>query len=217
MNRSESIVKISTALVKAQSKMGNAIKDAKNPFFKSSYADLNAVREACLPVLNENGISVLQPTIHENSKSYVETVLLHESGEYISSLTEILCAKPNDAQAQGSGISYARRYGLQSLVNLGSADDDAEGAMNRTPPAPKKDIVKEVAAKTTPAPAAAPAKAAASGQAPSQAVTGSAPAPAARTASFRRSTTPAAAPAKETAKPATAPAQSQDAEPEIEM
>jgi hypothetical protein len=132
MNRSETITKIASALVKAQAAMGNAVKDSKNPFFKSSYADLNAVREACLPALNANGVSVLQPTVHIEGKAFVETVLLHESGEFISSLTEVICAKPNDPQAHGSGVSYARRYGLQSMVNLGSADDDGEGAMNRT-------------------------------------------------------------------------------------
>ena len=131
MNKSENIGKISAALVKAQSTMGNAVKDSKNPFFKSSYADLNAVREACLPALNANGVSVLQPTVHIDGKSFVETVLLHESGEFISSLTEVICAKQNDPQAHGSGVSYARRYGLQSLVNLGSADDDGEKAMGR--------------------------------------------------------------------------------------
>lgn len=131
MNRSETIVKIASALVKAQATMGNAVKDSKNPFFRSNYADLNAVREACLPALNANGISVLQPTVQIDGKPFVETVLLHESGEFISSLTEVICAKQNDPQAHGSGVSYARRYGLQSLVNLGSADDDGEGAMNR--------------------------------------------------------------------------------------
>lgn len=131
MNRSETITKIAGALVKAQAAMGNAVKDSKNPFFKSSYADLNAVREACLPALNANGVSVLQPTVHIEGKAFVETVLLHESGEFISSLTEVICAKQNDPQAHGSGVSYARRYGLQSMVNLGSADDDGEGAMNR--------------------------------------------------------------------------------------
>ena len=55
MNRSESIGKISAALVKAQSEMGSAVKDAKNPFFKSSYADLNAIREATIPVLTNRG------------------------------------------------------------------------------------------------------------------------------------------------------------------
>jgi len=131
MNRSESIVKLAEALVKAQSKMGNALKDSKNPFFKSKYADLNSVREACLPLLNENGISVIQPTVHIEGKAFVETVLLHTSGEFISSLTEIISAKANDPQAHGSGVSYARRYGLQSLINLGADDDDGEAAMSR--------------------------------------------------------------------------------------
>lgn len=131
MNRSESIAKIASALVKAQSVMGNAIKDAKNPFFKSSYANLNAVREAVLPAMNANGISVLQPTVHVDGRSFVETILLHESGEFISSLTEIIVSKANDAQQQGSGISYARRYGLQSLVNIGADDDDGETAVGR--------------------------------------------------------------------------------------
>lgn len=154
MNRSETITKIAIALVKAQGAMGNAVKDSKNPFFKSSYADLNAVREACLPALNSNGVSVLQPTVHIDGKAFVETVLLHESGEFISSLTEIICAKQNDPQAHGSGVSYARRYGLQSLVNLGSADDDGEGAMGRinSTTVPKRNIVEEVKAKSTPPP-----------------------------------------------------------------
>jgi len=151
LNRSDSITKIAAALVKAQATMGNAVKDSKNPFFKSNYADLNAVREACLPALNANGVSVLQPTVHVDGRAYVETVLLHESGEFISSLTEVLCAKQNDPQAHGSGISYARRYGLQSLVNLGSADDDGEGAMGRINSAPpKKNIVEEVKNKSAP-------------------------------------------------------------------
>lgn len=131
MIKSESIAKIAPAILKAQKSMGNAIKDSKNPFFKSSYADLNAVREACMPALNENGVAVLQTTLGENGRSFVRTTLLHESGEFISSDTEILTSKANDAQGYGSGISYARRYGLQALVCLGSADDDGEGAMGR--------------------------------------------------------------------------------------
>ena len=46
-------------------------------------------------------------------------MLLHESGESFEGLTEIIYSKQNDAQSQGSGITYARRYGLQSLVNVG--------------------------------------------------------------------------------------------------
>jgi hypothetical protein len=54
--------------------------------------------------------------------------LLHESGETLESNTEIIFNKLNDAQAQGSGISYARRYGLQSFLCVGADDDDGNKA-----------------------------------------------------------------------------------------
>jgi len=136
MNSSPTITKIAAALVKAQLKMGNAVKDAENPFFKKKYADLNAIREACLPLLNEAGISAIQPTCVVDGVNYVETILLHESGEYISSLTPIITASANDPQKHGSGLSYARRYALQSIVNIGAEDDDANAAQPKTPVAP---------------------------------------------------------------------------------
>ena len=119
---------ISTALLKAQTQMSNPVKGSSNPFFKSKYADLNSVREAVIPVLNANGISVIQPMVHLDDKNFVKTVLLHESGEMLESFTEIVFAKTNDAQAQGSGITYARRYGLQSMVCVGADDDDGNAA-----------------------------------------------------------------------------------------
>jgi hypothetical protein len=126
------MLNIAKAILKAQKEMGNAIKDSKNPFFKSKYADLNSVREASIPVLNGAGISVLQPTVYIDGNSFVRTTLLHESGESVTSDTQIVCAKANDPQALGSAISYARRYGLQSLLCIGAVDDDAEASMGRT-------------------------------------------------------------------------------------
>lgn len=135
---------IISALLKAQQEMGNAKKSATNPFFKSKYSDLNSVREAVMPLLNENGIIVLQPMVTIDGLEYVKTVLLHESGEMIESFTKILCKSQNDPQAYGSGVTYARRYGLQSLVCIGAEDDDAEKATAR-------DSVKQVSDKRTPA------------------------------------------------------------------
>lgn len=128
----ENIQNIAKAMVAAQSEMSNAKKDATNPFFKSKYADINSIREAVLPILNKNGISVLQPMINIDGKNFIKTVLLHESGEYLESLTEVVYSKANDAQAQGSGITYARRYGLQSFVCVGAEDDDGNNA-SKTP------------------------------------------------------------------------------------
>ena len=119
---------IASAILKAQMEMGNATKGSSNPFFKSKYADLNSVREACMPALHNNGISVLQPTVHIEGKNFIKTILLHESGETFEGLTEIIYSKQNDAQAQGSGITYARRYGLQSLLNIGADDNDGNKA-----------------------------------------------------------------------------------------
>ena len=131
MQSSPTINKIAPALLKAQTEMGNAKKEATNPFFKKAYADLNSVREAVLPVLNKNGISVIQPTCVVDGKNYVETIMLHESGEYISSFTEIITDKVNDAQRHGSGLSYARRYALASIANIGAEDDDANNATGK--------------------------------------------------------------------------------------
>lgn len=141
MTMSETITKLAPALLAAQKSMGDAKKDSKNPFFKSSYADLNAVREVAIPALNAQGITVLQPTVVVDGKNFVNTLLLHESGEYLGSLTEIRNTK-GDAQSEGSGISYARRYGLQSFLNIGAVDDDGESTMKRTPEATKPTVTK---------------------------------------------------------------------------
>ena len=135
MNSSESRNKISAALVKAQAEMGAVKKGAANPFFKSKYADLTSIIQVVMPVLNKHGISITQSQsivqLGGSSMPVVSTNLMHESGEYISSMTPIVVAKQNDPQALGSAISYARRYGLQSLVCLPAEDDDAEKAMIR--------------------------------------------------------------------------------------
>jgi hypothetical protein len=121
---------IAAALLNAQTQMSNPKKDNENPFYRNKYADLNSVREAVIPPLNANGIVVLQPMTVVDGKNYIKTVFLHESGETMESLTEIIYSKQNDAQAQGSGITYARRYGLQSLACVGADDDDGNKASN---------------------------------------------------------------------------------------
>lgn len=136
---SQSIKTIAPALLAAQREMGDAVKDSKNPFFKSNYADLNAVREAVMPALNKNGITVLQlNTPGPEGRQFVRTLLLHESGEYMGSDTEVVANKQNDPQALGSAISYARRYGLQSMLCVGAIDDDGEKALGRGSQAPAK-------------------------------------------------------------------------------
>lgn len=118
---------LADALYKAQQDMERAIKDSSNPHFKSKYADLSSVIDACIPALNKHGISVLQPIIEKDGKEYIETILLHKSGQRTSCFTRIFYNQ-NTAQAFGSGVTYARRYGLQSFICLGAEDDDGEKA-----------------------------------------------------------------------------------------
>lgn len=132
MNKSDSISTLAASLTEAQSKIGGAVKDAQNPFFKSHYADLGSVMSVCKGPLLEHGISVLQLVGSDGNGGYLETVLLHKSGEFISDRMKLVCAKPNDPQAMGSAISYARRYALQSALFIPAVDDDAEHAMQPT-------------------------------------------------------------------------------------
>jgi len=105
-----------TALAAAQAEMGRALKDSKNPHFKSTYADLASVMDACIPALTSNGIAVIQPTGEDEMGRFVKTVLIHgESGESAECRVPLIVAK-NDMQGFGSAVTYARRYGLMSMA-----------------------------------------------------------------------------------------------------
>jgi len=133
MKTSESIKNLTVALLKAQTQTGSAIKGSKNPFFKSNYSDLPTIMEVVKDPLNDNGILVLQPATHRDGKNFITTVLIHgESGEWMESETEVMCAKLNDAQNFGAGQTYARRFGLQSLLFIPCEDDDGNTASGRT-------------------------------------------------------------------------------------
>jgi len=130
MKASESINELATALCKAQSQMGGAVKDSSNPFFKSSYADLTSVIKAIKQPFADNGLSYTQfPVSNENGVG-VSTRLMHVSGQWLE-MEYTLPTVKQDPQAAGSAITYARRYALQSIAGIPTADDDAESAMLR--------------------------------------------------------------------------------------
>jgi hypothetical protein len=124
------IGKLALALAKAQGQIKGALKDSTNPFFKSKYADLQSVWEACRAPLSANGLSVIQLPGSATETVRVFTYLLHESGEYIGSELLMTPVK-TDPQGIGSCISYARRYALASLVGIYQADDDANSASEK--------------------------------------------------------------------------------------
>jgi len=132
INHSEQISNLAAALLKAQRAIGHALKSADNPYYKSRYADLTVVIDSVKEPLNNNGITFIQ-AVDENGEGspVVDTILLHESGQYLSTRTPVFCKKPDDPQAFGSGVTYSKRYALQAILGLPTEDDDAEGAMVR--------------------------------------------------------------------------------------
>ena len=126
MNRSESISKLAISLVKFNSEVSKIAKDAKNPFFKSNYVTLDKLIEATRPILQENGLVVMQsPLSKEDGSIGIQTLLIHESGEFIASEPIFMKpAKVNDPQQAGSIISYMRRYSYQAILNLNTGEDD---------------------------------------------------------------------------------------------
>ena len=126
MNRSESISKLAVSLVKFNSEVSKIVKDASNPFFKSNYVTLDRLIEATRPILQENGLVVMQsPLSKEDGSIGIQTLLIHESGEFIESEPIFMKpAKANDPQQAGSIISYMRRYSYQAILNLNTGEDD---------------------------------------------------------------------------------------------
>ena len=124
MNRSETITKLAAAMAKAQPKVAVAEKNSVNPHLKNKYANLGAVWDAVAVVLEENDLSVIQmPAPSDDGKLHLETVLMHGSGEWISSIMVMPLSK-QDPQGYGSALTYARRYALAALMGVTQDDDD---------------------------------------------------------------------------------------------
>ncbi len=121
---------LAKALAKAQGEIKEALKDSQNPHFKSNYATLAATWEACRGPLSKHGLSVVQRGKVTPDGYVMRTRLLHESGQWIEG--EVPCItggrqQQNEMQQLGSAITYARRYGLASMVGVApEGDDDAE-------------------------------------------------------------------------------------------
>jgi len=128
MKKSESIIELGTALALAQAEMSNPAKNAKNPFFKSSYADLAEVINISKPTLAKFGLSIIQMPYAMNGHVGVETMIIHKTGEYISSRLNMPLGAKKDAQAVGSAITYARRYSLAAMAGIAQEDDDGKEA-----------------------------------------------------------------------------------------
>lgn len=124
---STSIAKLATALVAAQAEMRSPEKNASNPAFRTRYADLASIMDAAREVLPKHGLAVSQIPVPSDARSVcVRTMLLHSSGEWLAGDCVLPFGRGDGPQAAGSAITYARRYGLASMLGM-VADDDDDG------------------------------------------------------------------------------------------
>ena len=143
MNKSESIKNLAIALNKAQAEMSGAKKSAANPFFKSKYANLEEVIACVKEPFADNGLSFMQFPVTMDDRAGVETIVMHESGEWISG-SFLLKPTKLDPQGQGSSFSYAKRYALQSILGIPSEDDDGNAASAKKPLMTAKDAASKL-------------------------------------------------------------------------
>lgn len=118
------------ALIKFQSAVPEIAKSstAKVPTksggeFSYSYAKLEHIQDIIKKPLADAKLAVSQQPSHINGEPALRTMLMHESGGMIEDITPLILPK-NDPQGMGSAITYARRYGLGSVLGLVIDDDD---------------------------------------------------------------------------------------------
>lgn len=128
---SEATDKLDAALAKAQSQIDSASKDKVNPAFKSKYADLTAVWEACRAALTGNGISVSQWPSHSDDNRLHLITRLACQGQWMMCEFSIPADKQN-AHGYGSAITYAKRFSLAAAIGVvADEDDDGNAASGR--------------------------------------------------------------------------------------
>ena len=130
MKQSEDLDQLAKALSEAQAEMPVVAKEKSNPFFKSKYADLSAVIQGCSPIITKHGLSVSQFPDFDGEHDLLTTRLLHESGQWLEASMRLLPIK-QDPQAQGSALTYARRYAYCACLGIVADEDDDGNAASR--------------------------------------------------------------------------------------
>lgn len=123
--QSENLDKLFKGMNAFRSQLKQPVKDAKNPFFKSNYVTLEGVQNAIDAAIKGTGLAYTQIVKNDdNGNVGVETIITHESGQYLT--TGVLALRPEKATPQGYGstITYAKRYQLASAFGVSSDVDD---------------------------------------------------------------------------------------------
>ena len=149
MLKSDSIELLAVALAKFHAACPKIVKDTRNDFFKSRYADLGTILGIVNPVLAANDLSVVQLVSGENE---LTTMLVHKSGQYIGAVS-VMRPVGVTPQALGSAITYQRRYAVAAILSLCIDDDDDGNAASATGSKPEDRPVDRKASKPETKPA----------------------------------------------------------------
>lgn len=130
---SAEVDKVIGAYVKACGLMEDVAKDrtANAGSYTYAYADLADAMTEARPKLKDHGLSVSQPPRITDREAEVTTMVLHESGQWIS-FPPLAMPAGNTAQSAGSAITYARRYSLLPALGVATEDDDGATAGTRS-------------------------------------------------------------------------------------
>lgn len=123
MERSQSVVNIAAALSKFRAGMEPIPKTSSNPFFKSKYADLEAIDEAIKENLWEQELTVVTMPDHIGVEPALTVLLVHASGEWMEGTIPLSLVKAGP-QDEGAAMTYMRRYATSAVLNLITDDDD---------------------------------------------------------------------------------------------
>lgn len=121
---------IYTKIANVQKKIGKMVKD--QPGYNYKYFDINQLLEQLQPLLDEQGLILTQPLTNVDGRPAIKTVLVDGTDVLEETVT---LPDLHDPQKVGSAVTYMRRYSIQSLFALQTADDDGASAS-----APKKDV-----------------------------------------------------------------------------
>ncbi len=160
MKMSESIKELAGALIAVQAELPTFLKDKTagggEKVFTYSYVGLDTVMPQALAILGKHDIALTQTVgTGEAGGSNLTTTFLHISGEWLTDTQPLLLVR-EDPKAQGSAITYARRYGLMAAIGMVAEEDDDGQAASK----PRRKAATRPAQKSP-----APKKAANAGQA----------------------------------------------------
>ena len=134
-----------SAFIKAQKEIKTALKDSKNPHFKSTYADLESVWDACRDALHKHGLAVMQLTdLDASGVPVLITRIVHESGQHVEGRYPLLSKDPNNPQTTLAALTYARRGSLAAACGVVQSDDDGNTAAGHTPAQPVKPMASAI-------------------------------------------------------------------------